>query len=263
MHFGWPSSFSGGAGAFACRALSGMELVIGQCMVSRAWYILYCWGDTGRRRLGARLSFGHRGFAWRLLVAVGAVLLLLLSLVSECSLMIFPRLRLGLLGAVCCFVSAAPLHVGCFLPLPAALGLAIVLPFCAVGPRSWAGSPSLSVPFGVSCYVLQRDVMVGMHQQSGTRAGNPLLFVLLHLFPPLRLFATTTTMLLNAPHRGSPRRLGFSCMCAARVPVAPAVGAVPLCLAPRWHRVRCDLSVVCWLDACTAAWLWDCRLWLM
>ena len=64
---------------------------------------------------------------------------------------------------------------------------------------------------------------------------------------------------------GLPRRLGFSCMCAARVPVAPAVGAMPLCLrlVPRWHRVRCDVGVVYWLDACTAAWLGDCRLWLV
>ena len=47
---------------------------------------------------------------------------------------------------------------------------------------------------------------------------------------------------------GLPRRLSFSCMCAARVPVAPAVGAVLLCfwLVPRWHRVQCDLCVVCW-----------------
>ena len=64
---------------------------------------------------------------------------------------------------------------------------------------------------------------------------------------------------------GVPRRLGFSCVCAARVPVAPAVGAVPLCLClvPLWHRVRCDVSVVCWLDAFTAAWLGDCRLCLV
>ena len=27
-----------------------------------------------------------------------------------------------------------------------------------------------------------------------------------------------------------PRCLGFSCMCAARIPVAPAVDVVPLCL---------------------------------
>ena len=42
-----------------------------------------------------------------------------------------------------------------------------------------------------------------------------------------------------------PRRLGFSCICAARVTVAPAVGAVPLCLVPRWHKGRCYVSVVC------------------
>ena len=36
-------------------------------------------------------------------------------------------------------------------------------------------------------------------------------------------------------------------MCAARVPVAPAVGAVPLnlWLVPQWHRVRCDVLVRC------------------
>ena len=64
---------------------------------------------------------------------------------------------------------------------------------------------------------------------------------------------------------GLPRRHGFSCMCAARVPVAPAVGVVPLCLClvPLWHRRRFDVSVVCWLDACTAAWLEDYRLWLV
>ena len=61
------------------------------------------------------------------------------------------------------------------------------------------------------------------------------------------------------------RRLGFGCMCAARVFVASAVGAAPLYLflVPRWHRVRCDVSVVCWLDACTAACCGDCRLWLV
>ena len=46
---------------------------------------------------------------------------------------------------------------------------------------------------------------------------------------------------------GLPPRLGFSCMCAARVPVSPAVGAVPLCLylVPRWHRGRCGVLVRC------------------
>ena len=44
---------------------------------------------------------------------------------------------------------------------------------------------------------------------------------------------------------GLPQRLGFSCMRTARVPVAPAVGAVLLCLwlMPRWHRVRCAVCV--------------------
>ena len=41
--------------------------------------------------------------------------------------MLLIRLRLRLLGAVCCFVSAVPVRVGCFLPLSAALGLASVI----------------------------------------------------------------------------------------------------------------------------------------
>ena len=68
--------------------------------------------------------------------------------------MLFIWLHLGLLGAVCCFVSTAPVRIGC-LPLPAARGLVRALPFCVVGPRSWAGSPSWSVPFGVSCRCLR------------------------------------------------------------------------------------------------------------
>ena len=55
---------------------------------------------------------------------------------------------------------------------------------------------------------------------------------------------------------GLPRRLGFSCMCTAWLPVVPVVGAAPLCLClvPRWRRVLCDVRVVCWFDAFTAAW---------
>ena len=49
--------------------------------------------------------------------------------------------------------------------------------------------------------------------------------------------------------RGLRRRLSIGCICAAWVPVAPAMGAAPLnlCLVPRWHRMQCDASVVCWL----------------
>ena len=55
---------------------------------------------------------------------------------------------------------------------------------------------------------------------------------------------------------GLPRCLGFSCMCTAWLPVVPVVGAAPLCLClvPRWRRVLCDVRVVCWFDAFTAAW---------
>ena len=40
------------------------------------------------------------------------------------------------------------------------------------------------------------------------------------------------------------------------------IGAVPLSLVPRWHSGRCAVSVVCWSDACTAAWLRYCHVWL-
>ena len=45
-------------------------------------------------------------------------------------------------------------------------------------------------------------------------------------------------------------------MCTAWLPVVPVVAAAPLCLClvPRWHKARCDVRVVCWLDAFTAAW---------
>ena len=44
-----------------------------------------------------------------------------------------------------------------------------------------------------------------------------------------------------------PRCFDFSFVCAAQVPVAPAVGALLPCmwLVPRWHRVRGDACVVC------------------
>ena len=60
--------------------------------------------------------------------------------------------------------SAAPVRLGRFVPLLAVWGLVRVLPFCVVGPRSWAGSPSWSV-----------------------FCGFLLLLAPLHLFPLLRL----------------------------------------------------------------------------
>ena len=85
-------------------------------------------------------------------VTVGAVLLLLLSLVSGCSLMLLIRLHSGLFGAEC---------FALFPPLQCALGVScrcwllgalfVCTCYCVVGPRSWAGCPSWSVPFEVSC----------------------------------------------------------------------------------------------------------------
>ena len=63
--------------------------------------------------------------------------------------MLLVMLRPGLLGAVSCFVSRAPVCVGCFLLFPVALSLTSVLMFCVVGLRLWAGFASWSVPFGV------------------------------------------------------------------------------------------------------------------
>ena len=109
-----------------------MGLAVGQCMVSMVWYMLYSWCDTGGGGgwgpgclSGAGLPFGCPGLPGASVVDVGAVLLLLLPLGSGCNLMLFFRLHVGLLDAVCCFVSAAPVRVGCFLPLPAALGLLV------------------------------------------------------------------------------------------------------------------------------------------
>ena len=47
---------------------------------------------------------------------------------------------------------------------------------------------------------------------------------------------------------GLPRCLDFSCVCAARVPVVPAVDAMLqfLWLVPWWHRVQCDVCVESW-----------------
>ena len=95
-------------------------------------------------------------------VAVGAVLLLLLSLVSECGLMTLTRSHSGLFGCcVCCLVPAAPVRVGCFLSVLDAWGLVCVLPFLCC----W------SVLVG-RLYVLECAFW-----------GFPLSFALLHLFP--------------------------------------------------------------------------------
>ena len=112
-------------------------------MLSTIWYVLCCWCDTGAGGgWGPGCLPGSGGLPGASVEAAGAVLLLLHSLVLGCDLILFNRLRLGLMGAVCCFVSVATVRVRCFLPLPAALGLASVLPFRVVGRRSWAGSPS-------------------------------------------------------------------------------------------------------------------------
>ena len=80
-----------------------------------------------------------------------------------------------LLGAVCCFVSAVSVRIGCFAPLPSAVGLVRVLPFLCC----WSALMGrLSV---LECALW----------------GFPLLLALLHLFPPLRLFAKHSPQLYS------------------------------------------------------------------
>ena len=79
------------------------------------------------------MLFGRWGLPGASMVAVGTVPLSLLTLVSECSRTLLISLRFWPLGAVCRIVSTALVCVGCFLLFPAALGLASVGPFFAVG----------------------------------------------------------------------------------------------------------------------------------
>ena len=90
--------------------------------------VLYCWCGIGAG--GCHVAYTAQGLVRRLRGGCGRAALVL-SLVSGCSLMLLVVLGLGLSGAVCCFVSTAPVCVGvrwvlpwCF---PAALGLANVL----------------------------------------------------------------------------------------------------------------------------------------
>ena len=101
---------------------------VGQCSTVRC--VLYRWCDAGigGGGRGPGSISGAGGFPGASVVAVGVVLLLLLSLLSGCGLMLLIRLHSGLFGAACYFVSAAPVRVGCFLSLPALWGL--VLKFC-------------------------------------------------------------------------------------------------------------------------------------
>ena len=66
---------------------------------------------------------------------------------------------------------------------------------------------------------------------------------------------------VGASSRAPRFQLYVHCVAPCR---APGGRRAPcLCLVPRWHRVRCDVSVVCWFDAFTAACLGVCRLWLV
>ena len=97
------------------------------------WMALSCIvGVTPGSVAGCQVAFRAPGCAQRLRSGCGRSALLLLSLVSGRRLMLLFRSHSGLFGAVCCFISATPVRVGCFLPLIAAWGLVRVLPFCVV-----------------------------------------------------------------------------------------------------------------------------------
>ena len=78
-----------------------------------------------------------------------------------------------------------------------------------------------------------------MYKQAGTRAGNQQRHTHASVTQRKRQKERTESEMLH-------RRLGFSCMCTAWLPVVPVVGAAPLCLClvPRWHRVRCESGVL-------------------
>ena len=106
---------------------------------------------------GGQVAFRRRGFARRLCCGCGCCAPVAFSLVSGCSLMLLFSCTQG------CWVPCVLLCL--FLPPPCALGVSCrrrlfgALFVCsrsyAVGLRSWAGSPSWSVPFGGSCCCLR------------------------------------------------------------------------------------------------------------
>ena len=77
-------------------------------------------------------------------VAVGGVLLFLLSLLSGCGLMLLIRLHSGLFGALCVLPLQCAMGVSCRCWLLGALFVCSCS--CVVGPHSLAGSLSWSVP---------------------------------------------------------------------------------------------------------------------
>ena len=89
-------------------------------------------------------------------VAVGTVLLLLLSLVSGCSLMLLLGCTQGCWVPCVLPCFCRPRARWVFLRRRRLFGALFVCSrSCVVGPRSWAGSQAWSVPFGVSCCCLR------------------------------------------------------------------------------------------------------------
>ena len=99
---------------------------------------------------------GAGGLLGASVVAVGAVLLLLLSLLSGIGVMLLLWLHSGLFAVVCVALFPPPqcaFGVSCRGWLLGALFVCSC--YYIVGPRSWASFSSWSVPFGVSCRCLR------------------------------------------------------------------------------------------------------------
>ena len=126
--------------------------------VSLVYLCCLCAAGIGGGSRGPGIISGAGGLPGASVVAAGAVLLLLLSLVSGCSLMLLFGCTQSCL-VPCVLICLFPPHAGGVLGVSCRRRLFGALFVCSrsrvVGPRSWAGSPSWSVPFGVSCCCLR------------------------------------------------------------------------------------------------------------
>ena len=134
------------------------------------WCCFVVGAPLGLAAAGGQVAFrAPGGLPGAPVVSVGAVLLLFLSLMSGCGLMLLIRLQSGLLGAVC---------VALFPPLQCALGVSC---------RCWLLGALFCVLLFLRCWF----ALVGrLSVLECAFEGFLLLFVLLHIFPLLRLVVT-------------------------------------------------------------------------
>ena len=168
---------------------------------------------------------GAGGLPSASVVPVGAVLLLLLFMVSGCSLMFLFGCTRG------CWVPCVLLCFRCarqvFLVLAGCLGPCSCAPVLVLLVRARGLALRLGVCLlgfpAVVCAVTPVPPIASFGNVRSTRDVAPVEYLritsvlyLLRSVPALRCLGA----------QGLPRRLGFSCVCAERVPVALAVGAV-------------------------------------